>query len=61
MANLQHDPLEGLVHWEPFRGIESLQQEMNRLFDRLLPGGNGEIRSLTFVPLAEMEETDDTV
>ncbi|HEY9661147.1 MAG TPA: hypothetical protein V6C65_22065, partial [Allocoleopsis sp.] len=61
MANLQHDPLEGLVHWEPFRGIESLQREMNRLFDRLLPGGNGEIRSLTFVPLAEMEETDDTV
>lgn len=61
MANIQHDPLEGLTRWEPFRGIESLQREMNRLFDRLSPVGNGEIRSLTFVPLAEMEETDDMV
>jgi HSP20 family protein len=61
MAIIQRDPLEELTHWEPFRGIESLQREMNRLFDRFLPGGNGEIRSLTFVPSAEMEETDDAI
>lgn len=60
MAIIQRDPLEELTHWEPFRGIESLQREMNRLFDRFLPI-NGEIRSLTFVPSAEMEEMDDTI
>lgn len=61
MAIIQRDPLEELTHWEPFRGMESLQREMNRLFDRFLPMGNGEIRSLTFVPSAEMEETDDAI
>ncbi len=54
MAIIQHDPLEGLTHWEPFRGVESLQREINRLFDRLLPSGNGETRSLSFMPSAEM-------
>jgi HSP20 family protein len=52
---------EPFSHWEPFRGMERLQQEMNHLFDRFLPTGNGEIRSLTFIPSAEMEETDDTI
>jgi len=62
MAIIQRDPLlESITHWEPFRGIESLQREMNRLFDRMLPSGNGEIQSLTFIPSAELEETDDTI
>jgi HSP20 family protein len=66
MAIIHRDPLEEITHWEPFRGIESLQREMNRLFDRMLPdrlltGGNGEIRSLTFIPPAELEETDDAI
>lgn len=61
MAIIQRDSLEGLTHWEPFRGVESLQREINGLFDRLLPSGNGEIRSLSFVPSAEMEETDDVI
>lgn len=61
MAIIQREPLEELSRWEPFRGIENLQREMNRLFERLLPAGNGEIRSLAFVPPAEMEETDDAI
>ena len=61
MALIRRDPLEELTHWEPFRGISTLQREMNRLFDRLVPNGDGEIRSLTFVPSAEMEETDDAI
>lgn len=61
MAIIQHDPLEELTHWEPFRGIGNLQREINHVFDRLIPGGNGEIRSLTFIPSAEMEETDEAI
>jgi HSP20 family protein len=66
IAIIHRDPLEEITHWEPFRGIESLQREMNRLFDRMLPdrllaGGNGEIRALTFIPSAELEETNDAI
>lgn len=61
MAIIQRDPLEEIAHWEPFRGIENLQREINRLFDRLLPSSNGEIRALTFAPSAEIEETDDAI
>ncbi|MGG6297808.1 Hsp20/alpha crystallin family protein [Leptolyngbya sp. AN02str] len=61
MAIMHRDSLEELAHWEPFRGVERLQQEMNRLFDRFLPNGNGEMRSLAFIPSAEMEETDDHI
>ncbi|SRR5579883_1281203 len=61
MAIIHRDPIDELTHWEPFRGIENLQREMNRLFDRFLPSGNSEIHMLSFVPSAEMEETDDTI
>ncbi|GAB4367474.1 MAG: Hsp20/alpha crystallin family protein [Elainellaceae cyanobacterium] len=61
MAIIRHDPLEELAHWEPFRGVSSLQREMNRLFDRFLPSGNDEMRSIAFIPSAEMEETDDAI
>jgi HSP20 family protein len=61
MAIMQRDPVSEIAHWEPFRGIENLQREMNRLFDRLAPFENGEGRSLSFMPSMEMEETDDTI
>lgn len=59
MALIHRDPLAELTHWETFRGVEGLQREINRLFDRL--PGDGAIQSLTFVPSAEMEETDDLI
>ncbi|EKQ67308.1 molecular chaperone (small heat shock protein) [Leptolyngbyaceae cyanobacterium JSC-12] len=50
-----------LVRWEPFREIDTLQRQMNRLFDELMPtvreAGNG----ITFMPPAEMEETPDAI
>jgi HSP20 family protein len=67
MAIIHRDPLEEItrwepfLHWEAFRGVESLQREINRLFERVAPGGNGEIRSLTFMPSAELEETDNEI
>ena len=52
-----------LIRWEPFREVESLQKEMNRLFDRLVPTdvGNGEKVGLSFIPAAEMTETPEAV
>jgi HSP20 family protein len=61
MSLMRRDSLEEITRWEPFRGLEYLQREMNHLFDRFLPDGNGELRSLAFMPPAEMEETDDTI
>lgn len=50
-----------LVRWEPFREIEALQRQMNRLFDELMPTDREGARSITFVPPAEMEETPDAI
>ncbi|GAB4175736.1 MAG: Hsp20/alpha crystallin family protein [Coleofasciculaceae cyanobacterium] len=49
-----------LIRWQPFQEIESLQQEMNRLFDSLTTT-NGERFSKSFVPAAEMHETSDAI
>jgi HSP20 family protein len=49
-----------LIRWQPFQEIESLQQEMNRLFDSLTTT-NGERFSKAFVPAAEMHETPDAI
>lgn len=61
MAIMQRNSLDKITHWEPFRGIEQLHQEMNHLFDRLMQEGNGDGRSLTFIPSAELEETDQAI
>lgn len=61
MAIIHRDPLEEISDWEPFRGVENLQREINRLFERLNRVSNGEIRSLTFMPAAEIEETDSEI
>ncbi|HSM83368.1 MAG TPA: Hsp20/alpha crystallin family protein [Nodosilinea sp.] len=61
MAIMQRDSLDKITHWEPFRGIEQLHQEMNHLFDRLMQEGDGDGRSLTFIPSAELEETDQAI
>jgi HSP20 family protein len=66
MAITRWEPFSELERWEPFRWepwreLERMQQQMNRLFERLRPGGNSEVGALAFMPTAEMEETDDTV
>lgn len=50
-----------LVRWEPFREIETLQRQMNRLFDEFLPTTTETRNMTTFVPLAEMEETGEAI
>jgi len=46
-----------LIHWEPFREVDTLQREMNRLFDSLTP----EVNNTNFVPAAEMQETPEAI
>jgi HSP20 family protein len=49
-----------LIRWEPFREVDNLQREMNRLFESLTPAttkGNG----MGFLPAAEMTETPEAI
>ena len=52
-----------LVRWQPFREMETLQREMNRLFETFSPTnpvtvpGDG----LSFIPAAEMTETPEAI
>jgi HSP20 family protein len=51
-----------LIRWEPLREIDSLQREMNRLFDSLAQTPtNRENLSVTFIPPAEMHETPEAI
>lgn len=50
-----------LVPWQPFQEIETLQREMNQLFDRLMPSDQINSLSTAFVPPAEMQETADAI
>jgi HSP20 family protein len=49
-----------ITRWQPFQEIETLQRDMNRLFDRLM-STNGDRMSTTFSPAAEMAETADAI
>ncbi len=57
MTITRWEPFQELERWEPLRELETLQRQMNRLFERLMPIGDGERQELGFVPSAEMEET----
>lgn len=50
-----------LVRWNPYREMETLQREMNRLFDSLTAPSNGENTVTDFIPPAEMTETPEAI
>ncbi|MBH8565812.1 Hsp20/alpha crystallin family protein [Nostoc sp. CENA67] len=50
-----------IERWEPFREIDTLQRQINRLFDRLIPTEDGERTGLSFIPAAELEETENEI
>ena len=60
MAIIRRDPFREIERWEPFGEIESLNRRMNRLFERLMPGGD-RFLDLDFMPAAEMDETEDEI
>jgi len=51
-----------LVRWEPVRELNSLQQEMNRLFSTFFDtptAGNGASSARRWIPAMDLVETDD--
>lgn len=50
-----------LIRWQPFQEIDALQREMNRLFDDALAPSMRRENGLTFMPAAELKETDEAV
>ena len=47
-----------LVRWEPARELDSLQSEVNRVFDAFFGSGTG-TRARRWVPAMDLVETDD--
>ena len=51
-----------LVRWQPWREIDTLHRQLNRLLDdTFLPNTKWENSDLSFSPAAEIEETPETV
>jgi HSP20 family protein len=50
-----------LIRWEPLREMDSLQREMNRLFDSLTPHSDRTSNGIAFVPAAEIDETPEAI
>src|SRR4028118_164324 len=50
-----------LIRWEPLREMDSLQREMNRLFDSLTPATDRASNGVAFVPAAELDETPEAI
>ncbi|NJM96536.1 MAG: Hsp20/alpha crystallin family protein [Phormidesmis sp. RL_2_1] len=49
-----------LVRFQPFREVEDIQRQMNRLFDdMIMPANQKNGVGLAFTPAAEFSETDD--
>ena len=48
------------IRWQPFHEMDALQRDMNRMFEALASNEQGSIRQ-SFMPLAEMEQTEDAV
>lgn len=61
MSIIRRDPFQSLTHWEPFHELERLQREMNSLFERWVPNAMDTPLATGFAPLAELDETDDTI
>lgn len=50
-----------LIRWEPLREMDSLQREMNRLFDSLTPAVDRSSNGVAFVPAAEIHDTPEAI
>ena len=54
----------GIVRWDPFHGLVSLQERMNRLFEQTLDRSRGEREGMvaaTWAPAVDIYETPDSI
>ena len=58
MTLVRWNPLREVERWEPFPEMGIIRQQMDRLLEQLLPTDGGEKVGLTFIPAAEIAETD---
>jgi HSP20 family protein len=61
MAITRWEPLGTLSRWDPFREMATLRREMDDLFGRMAPLGNGEHLETPLVPTVEMEDMTDAI
>jgi HSP20 family protein len=50
-----------LIKWTPFADLEVLQKEMNHLFEQFSPARREQLFGGSFVPAAELTETDAAI
>lgn len=50
-----------IIRWQPFREIDTLQREVNRLFDSLTSDMPSLAGSGSFIPPAEIHETPEAI
>jgi len=50
-----------LIKWEPFAELESLQKEMNRLFEQFTPTRREHLFGGSFVPAVEIKDNENSV
>ena len=51
-----------LIRWDPVRDLDSLQGDMNKLFDRFFEGRGGNGGSVRrWIPAMDLVETDDSL
>ncbi len=50
-----------LVRWQPLRKIDTLERQINRLFDEMLLPTWRESDKFSFAPAAELSETDEAI
>ncbi|WGV27134.1 Hsp20/alpha crystallin family protein [Halotia branconii] len=61
MALIRWQPFRDIERLEPFNEVDTLQRQMNRLFDRLMPTDGEQRMGFAFTPAAELEETEDAI
>jgi HSP20 family protein len=50
-----------IIRWEPFREVDTLQRQMNQLFDNLTKFDDFGFKDAAFMPAAELHETPEAI
>jgi HSP20 family protein len=50
-----------IIRWEPFREVDTLQRQMNQLFDNLTKFDDFGFKDADFMPAAELHETPEAI